>query len=46
MANLLPTPSQGSGARTQPSHLLDQQQAPLSPIPFVITRFITHVKDK
>lgn len=46
MTNLLPTPSEGSRARTQPSHLLDQQQAPLSPIPFVIIRFLTHVKDK
>lgn len=45
MANLLPTPSEGGRARTQP-HLLDQQQAPLSPIPFVIIRFLTHVKDK
>lgn len=46
MTNLLPTPSVGSRARTQPAHLLDQQQAPLSLIPFVIIRFLTHVKDK
>lgn len=46
MTNLLPIPSEGSRARTQPSHLLDQQQAPLSPIPFVIIKFLTDMKDK
>lgn len=46
MIDHLPTSSEGTRARTQPSHLLDQQQTPLRSTPFVITRFLTHVKDK
>lgn len=45
VANFLLAPSEAGRARTQPSHLLDQQQAPLSHIPFVIIRFLIHVKE-